>query len=67
MAVVLHEKLWIQCTPVLSSFKILVVRRPSVTGGHRKRFDPETQGTVSLTAERKKLQIGDLCERQSWH
>ena len=39
----------------------------SVTGGQRKRFDPETQETVSLVIECKKLELGDLCERQLWH
>ena len=32
-------------------FKILVVCRPSVKGGHWKQFDPETQGIVSLVVE----------------
>ena len=38
--------------------------RPSITGGQRKRFDPETQDAVSLAIERQKLEPGNLCERQ---
>ena len=36
----------------------------SVTGGHRKRFDLETQDGVSLAVERYKLELGSPCERQ---
>ena len=50
--------------------KIIFVRpsaRPSVclsvTGGQRKRFDPETQEAVSLAIQCKKLELGDLCEQ----
>ena len=43
------------------------INRPSVTGGQRKQFDLKKQGTVSLAVEGKKLEIGDLCERQSSH
>ena len=39
----------------------------SVTGGQRKRFDCETQEAVHLAIERLKLELGDLCEQQSWH
>ena len=42
----------------------IVFVRLSVTGG---RFDPETQEAVSLAIERKKLELGDLCEWQRWH
>ena len=38
--------------------------RLSVTGGQRKRFDPEAQVAVSLAIEHKKLELGGLCERQ---
>ena len=50
--------------------KIIVVRpsvHPSVTEGQRKRFDLETPAAVSRAVERRKLEVGDLCERQSWH
>ena len=50
--------------------KIIVVRpsvRPSVTEGQRKRFDLETPAAVSRAVVRRKLELGDLCERQSWH
>ena len=40
---------------------------PSVTGGHRKRFDLEASVAVYLAMERTKLELGDLCERQSWY
>ena len=40
---------------------------PSVMGGQRKRFDLETKEAVSLATERWKLELSDLCERQSWH
>ena len=39
----------------------------SVTEGHWKRFDLEASVAVSLAMERTKLELGDLCERQSWH
>ena len=54
--------------------KIIVVRpsvrlsvRLSVTEGQRKRFDLETPAAVSRAVERRKLELGDLYERQSWH
>ena len=50
--------------------KIIVVRLcvcPSVTGGHRKRFDPEKQEAVSLAIEQPKLKLGNLCDRHPWH
>ena len=50
---------------IIAIIKILVVR-PSVTGGQQKRFDLEKQETVSLAIEQQRLQLGDLCERQSW-
>ena len=34
--------------------------RPAVTGGHRKRFDTEKQGTLSLAVEHQKLGTGSL-------
>ena len=40
---------------------------PSVTGGHRKRFDPEKQEAVSLAIEQQKLELGNLCDRHPWH
>ena len=39
----------------------------SIMEGQRKRFDLETQGTVSLAVERKKLEIGMYCECLSRH
>ena len=42
--------------------KIIFVRS-SVTGGQRKRFNPETQEAVSLAIERTKLELGDHCKR----
>ena len=39
----------------------MIVVCPSVMEGQQKQFDLETQGTVSLTVERKKLEIGNLC------
>ena len=50
--------------------KVIVVRLcvcPSVTGGHRKRFDPEKQEAVSLAIEQQKLELGNLCDRHPWH
>ena len=50
--------------------KIIVVRpsvRLSVTEGHRKLFDLETPVAVSRAVVRRKLELGDLCERRSWH
>ena len=35
--------------------------------GQWKQFDLETQGTVSLAVEQKKLEIGKYCERLSRH
>ena len=46
--------------------KITVVRL-SVTEGQQKRFDLETPAAVSQAMECKKLELGDLCEQQSWH
>ena len=37
----------------------------SVTEGQQKQFELETQGTVSLAVERKKLEIGMYCEHLS--
>ena len=39
----------------------------SVTGGQQKRFDLKTQEAVYLAIEHLKVELGDLCERQSWH
>ena len=58
-----------------TSFSIMIVVRlcvrpsvrPSVTGGQRKRFDPEKQEAVSLAIERQKLELGNPCDRQPWH
>ena len=49
--------------------KIIVVHRVCLlaTEGQQKRFDLEVQGAVSLVVEGKKIEIGTLCERQSWH
>ena len=50
--------------------KIIVVHLsvcPSVTEGQLKRFDLETPEAVSQAMERRKLELGDLCEWQSWH
>ena len=33
------------------------------TEGQRKRFDLETPAVVSRAVERRKLKLGDLCER----
>ena len=41
----------------LASLGNMVVVHPSVTEGQRKRFDLETQGTVSLALDREKLQL----------
>ena len=41
--------------------------RPFVTEGQRKRFDLETPAAVSRAMVRRKLELGDPCERQSWH
>ena len=38
----------------------MIVVCPSVTEGQRKRFDLETQDTVSLAPDRKKLQLGNI-------
>ena len=64
-----HHNVYIQCHVDIGSIliKILVVRCLSVTEGHRKRFDLEASVPVSLTMERTMLELGDLCERQSWH
>ena len=35
--------------------------------GQRKRFDLKPPAAVSWAVERRKLELGDLCERQSWH
>ena len=55
---------------ILHYTKIIVVRLcvcPSVTGGHRKRFDPEKQEAVSLAIEQQKLELGNLCDHHPWH
>ena len=44
------------CMPCLSV-------HPPVTEIQRKQFDFETQEAVSLATERKKLELGDFCER----
>ena len=53
------------------TIKTIVVRcpsvHPSVTGGHWKQFDLEASGAVYLAREHTKLELGDLCEQQSWH
>ena len=36
------------------------------TEGQRKRFDLEAEDAVSLAIEQQRLQLGDLCEWQSW-
>ena len=41
--------------------------RVCVMGGQRKQFDPEAEDAVSLAIDQQRLQLGDLCERQSWH
>ena len=41
--------------------------RPSVAEGQRKRFDLETPAAVSRAVEHRKVELGDLCERQSWY
>ena len=54
----------------VSYTKIIVVCpcvRPSVTGGQWKQFDLEKQEAIFLAIEQQRLQLGYLCERQSWH
>ena len=56
------------CVFVSLVLKIIVIClsiRPSVTEGQWKRFDLKTQGAVRLALERKKLQLGILCEHKS--
>ena len=63
------------CDFILITFKIIVVWCPSVclsvclsvTEGHQKWFDLEASEDVYLAMERTKLELGDLCEQQSWH
>ena len=66
VVVALSIRIWHCCALYISHhiYKIIVVR-PSVTGGQRKRFDFETQEAVYLAIERWKLELGDLCERHS--
>ena len=35
--------------------------------GQQEQFDLETQEAVSRAMDRKKLELGVLCEWQSWH
>ena len=39
----------------------------SAMEGHGKGFDLEASVTVYLAMERVKLELGNLCEWQSWH
>ena len=48
-------------------YKIIVVCACVHDGRSGKRFDPEAGDTVSLAIDKQRLQLGDLCERQSWH
>ena len=53
----------------LSSREVIIIKivHASVTGGQRKRLDPEKQVAVSLAIERQKLVLGSLCECQPWY
>ena len=44
-----------------------IIVRLSVMEGQWKQFDLETPVAVSRAVERRKLELRDICKRQSWH